>query len=161
MLNKNVSQSIMVWFLPIIIIGGLFIPILGYIAFFMMITLLVLSYFKHRLWCAVFCPRGAFFDKGLAKLSTKKGIPRLVTEPTFKLSAFIAFMLYFIWQLIASERTFYAIGYVFVKMCLVTTIIAIFVGLIYHQRTWCMFCPMGFLQSKIFKLNIGGKELDK
>jgi polyferredoxin len=151
----------MIWFLPVIVIGGLFWSVLGYIVFLMMIFFLTLSYFKGRLWCSSLCPRGSFLDIVLSKYSLKKKIPGLVISPAFKWTVFVLFMTFFIFQLATAEKTVYAIGFVFVKMCLITTIISVVLGLAVHQRMWCMFCPMGTLQSAIASLGKKGRASER
>jgi len=152
MARKKLSQYLMIWLLPLIIIGGLFWPLLGYIVFFMMVFFLVLSYFKGRFWCANLCPRGAFCDIVLHRVSAKRPIPAFITSRGFRWTVFAVFMAFFITQFILSEKDIPAIGLVFVRMCLVTTLITIIIGMPGHQRMWCAFCPMGTLQSAIHKL---------
>jgi ferredoxin-type protein NapH len=65
---------------------------------------------------------------------------------------FSAFLVFFITQLVLAPKTVFAIGFVFVRMCLVTTLIAIFAGIPLKARTWCAVCPMGTLQTKIGSL---------
>ena len=142
----------MVWFFPFIIIGGLFWPLLGYLVLFFMLFLLGLSYFKGRFWCANLCPRGSFLDLVLRKVSLRKKIPHLIISHTFKWTVFFLFIIFFIVQIITADKTLYSIGYVFIKMCLLTSIIAIVLGISIHERTWCAFCPMGTLQGKISSL---------
>ncbi|MBU0478393.1 4Fe-4S binding protein [bacterium] len=55
-------------------------------------------------------------------------------------------------RIIQTGGNLIAIGAVFVTMCLVTTIIAIVLGIPMKQRAWCMVCPMGTLQRKIGKI---------
>lgn len=154
MVKQKISQIIMVWFLPLIVIGGLFFPLIGLLVLVMMLLLLSTAYFKGRFWCANFCPRGAFFDLVLAKLSLKNKIPKVFTNSKFRNFILVLFMVFFIVQMV-NAKNIYGVGVVFVRMCLVTTIIAIILGIPLHQRTWCAFCPMGNLQEKIYKL---GKE---
>jgi len=45
------------------------------------------------------------------------------------------------------------IGAIFVSICLITTIIAIILALIFKPRSWCAICPMGTLQEQIGKSN--------
>ncbi|MBF0385705.1 MAG: 4Fe-4S binding protein [Candidatus Omnitrophica bacterium] len=45
-----------------------------------------------------------------------------------------------------------AIGAVFVTMCLITTVLAIFLGLATRHRAWCAICPMGTLQDHLHKI---------
>jgi len=148
-IDKKISQSIMLWLLPIIVIGGLFFPVLGFIVFFMMIFFITLSYFKGRFWCANLCPRGAFLDLVLSRYSLKRKIPSLVLGKAFKWTVFFLFVTFFIVQLILAEKTLYSIGFVFVKMCLITTMVSVVLGIPIHHRAWCAFCPMGTLQSKV------------
>lgn len=139
----------MLWFLPLIVIGGLFLPFLGYIVFFMMLFFLSLSYFKGRFWCSHLCPRGAFLDLILSRFSLRRKIPKIFLKNWFKWLFFTAFMGFFIFQLTVCPKTPLAIGFVFVRMCIITTIIAVILGIPLRERTWCAICPMGTLQTKI------------
>lgn len=143
----------MVWFLPLIIIGGLFFPLLGYLVFLMMAFFLILAYFKGRFWCSHLCPRGSFLDLVLSRLSLKKKIPPSLNNPKIKWSVFVVFMVLFILQFFWAKKDIFSLGFVFVRMCLITTLIAIFLGIPVHSRAWCAICPMGTLQSKIGSLN--------
>jgi polyferredoxin len=40
-----------------------------------------------------------------------------------------------------------------VGACLLTTVIAIILGVLTRHRGWCAICPMGFLQEKIHGLS--------
>ena len=155
---KKLLQSIMVWFLPLIIIGGLFFPILGYIVLFMMIFFITLSYFKGRFWCSHLCPRGAFLDLVLSKWSLKKKLPRIFTDRRFKWAVFGIFMIIFVLQFLLDLKDIFSLGFVFVRMCLITTLIAIFLGLPLRERVWCAICPMGTLQTSI---NLLRKRLER
>jgi polyferredoxin len=151
-MNKKISQPIMVWFLPIIVIAGLFLPLLGYLVFFMMIFFLTLSYFKGRFWCSYLCPRGAFLDLVLSRFSLKRRVPKSFSSSWLKWTIFSIFMLFFIFQFIISRRDLFSLGFLFVKTCILTTLIAIFLGVPMHERAWCAICPMGTLQAKLGRL---------
>ena len=153
MFSKKTSQLIMVWLLPVILFAGLFWPVLGYIVFFMMVFFLALSYFRGRFWCSRLCPRGAFLDLVLSRVSLKKGIPSFMASSAFRWTVFGLFMAFFIFQFVFSEKNLAAVGFVFVRMCLVTTLISVVLGIPGNQRTWCIMCPMGTLQSAIHSLN--------
>ena len=143
----------MIWFLPVIVIGGLFWSLLGYIVFFFMVGFLTLSYFKGRFWCSNLCPRGAFLDIVLRKFSLRRKLPNLFLSKQFKWIVFFVFIIFFVTQIATSDKNIYALGFVFVKMCLITTIISIVLGIPIHERVWCSFCPMGTLQGKVSSLN--------
>lgn len=147
----------MVWFLPLIIFGGLLYPPVGYAVFVMMLFFLVLSYFKGRLWCSRFCPRGSFLDLVLSQASLKRKIPRLFLKGWFRWVAFAFFIGFFIFRLVTVEKTFFTIGFVFIQMCLLSTFIAIALGIFTRERAWCVICPMGTLQGKIGSLKVRKK----
>jgi len=145
------SQLIMVWLLPLIVIGGLFVPLLGYLVIAMMAFLLVLSIFKGRYWCQHLCPRGAFLDLGMSKFSPNRPMPRFFTRQAFRwliVALFISFLTY---RIAHSGGTLVAIGSVFVGMCILTTVIAMILAVILRHRAWCAICPMGTLQEAIHK----------
>ena len=142
----------MVWFLPVIVAGGLFYPLSGYLVVAMMVALLTISIFKGRYWCWNLCPRGAFLDIILSKISFKKPIPSIFTKQWFRWLIFALFMGFIIFRIIHAGGSWIAIGTVFVAMCLITTIISIILGIATKHRGWCMICPMGTLQDKISKI---------
>ncbi len=146
------SQLIMVWLLPLIVIGGLFYPLLGYLVLAMMVFFLALSIFKGRFWCWNLCPRGAFLDIVLSKFSRQGPVPEVFIKGWFRWLIFILFITLFIIRIISTKGSLIAIGVVFVTMCILTTIIAIILGVITKHRGWCVICPMGTLQEKIGKL---------
>jgi polyferredoxin len=63
------TQLITIWLLPLILIGGLYNSALGYLVVAMMAIFLTLSFFKGGYWCWNLCPRGAFLDIILSKVS--------------------------------------------------------------------------------------------
>lgn len=142
----------MVWFLPLIVIGGLFYPLLGYLVVAMMVIFLTLAFFKGRYWCWNFCPRGAFLDIVLSKVSLNKPWPKSFTKQWFRWLIFVLFMSFLILRVVRTGGNLIAIGLVFVAMCILTTIISIVLGIATKHRGWCMICPMGTLQEKIGKI---------
>lgn len=147
------SQIIMFWFLPLIIIGGLFYPILGYLVVGMMAFFLTLSYFKGRYWCWNLCPRGAFLDIFLSRISLNKSVPKIFSRGWFRWLIFMLFISFLIFRIRQTGGDLLLIGSVFVVMCLVTTIISIILGIPTKHRSWCMICPMGTLQNKIASIS--------
>ncbi len=80
------SQWIMIWFYPLIAIGGLFYPLLGYLMLVMMLFLIIYAYFKARYWCGNLCPRGAFLDLDIVMphFTRDRPYPRLFTRKWFQ-----------------------------------------------------------------------------
>lgn len=147
------TQKIMIWLLPVILIGGLFYPVIGYLVVAMMAFFLVLSIFKGRYWCWNLCPRGAFLDIVLSKISLKNKTPKIFTKEWFRWTVFGLLMAFLIYRIISTGGHLIAIGTVFVTMCIITTIISIILGVPTKPRSWCTICPMGNLQEKIGKIS--------
>ena len=147
------TQLITIWFLPFILIGGLFNPLVGYLVLAMMVFFLILSFFAGRYWCTNLCPRGAFLDIVLSKISFNRALPKIFVRPGFRFLVFILFMSFVIYRIISTGGNLFLVGAVFVSMCIITTIIAVILGITTRHRGWCAVCPMGFLQERIHKLN--------
>lgn len=137
------------WFLPVIVIGGIFWPYLGFLVVAMMAFFLVLSAFKGRYWCGWLCPRGSFLERIFAPLSPNRKIPRVFKTRILRGVVFAVLMGFMIFRLVHSGGVLAKIAFVFVTMCIITTVLAIILGLIFKPRTWCAVCPMGTLQGVI------------
>lgn len=136
-------------FIGFIIVGGILLsPLLG------------------RFWCGWLCPRGAFLEYALDRISRKSIIPGLLRTKGFKLFIVSIMAIMFLMvllglnPLLTSEDKLASIGGFIVFICIVTTLImSIPLGIIYMPRTWCSFCPVGYAQSllsknKILKMSI-------
>ncbi|MBF0486025.1 MAG: 4Fe-4S binding protein [Candidatus Omnitrophica bacterium] len=152
-MQGKISQWIMIWLLPVIVIGGLFVPLLGYLVVGMMAFFLVLSFFKPRFWCWNLCPRGSFLDIALSRVSANRPMPKIFLKLWFRWLVFAFLMTFLMWRLTVAGASLMAVGKVFVIMCVVTTVIAMVLGTITKHRAWCMICPMGLLQEQIGKCN--------
>lgn len=153
------TQVIAIWFLPLIVIGGLSNPLLGYLVVAMMAFFLVLSFFKGRYWCWNLCPRGAFLDIVLSKFSLNRFIPQIFLKQWFRWLIFTMFLVFLVLRLVNTGGKWLVIGSVFVGMCILTTIISIILGIFTRHRGWCAICPMGTLQEKIYKIRKSNKDL--
>jgi len=142
-----------VWVVLVVFcIVGIIYPSIGIIALVCMLAPVVTAPFMGRKWCNSFCPRGSFNDVILKRITIKKGIPGIFKTTTFKVVFLVILMSFFIIQLVLAWGDLAAVGAVFVRMVLITTAIDIILGIYYHQRTWCAFCPMGTMGGWIFKL---------
>lgn len=149
----------MVWLLPLIVIGGLFYPLLGYLVVAMMAVFLTMAFFRGRYWCWNLCPRGAFLDIVMSRATINKPMPRSFARPWFRWLVFFLFMSFLIFRIMRTGGNLIAIGAVFVGMCILTTVISIILGAVTKHRGWCAICPMGTLQNKISKISpTGGRR---
>lgn len=146
------SQLIMVWLLPLVIIGGLFYPLLGYLVVGMIAFFLVLSFFAGRYWCWNLCPRGAFLDIAISKISLNRPLPVIFAREWFRWLVFTLLMLLIAYRIMGSGGNLVIIGSVFVGTCILTTLVAIILGRFTRHRAWCAICPMGLAQEKIGKI---------
>ncbi|WP_406661932.1 4Fe-4S binding protein [Methanolobus sp. ZRKC3] len=143
-------------FVVIVSIVGLWYPILGYMMPLVILILMVTSVSKGRWFCGNLCPRGSFIDFWVGKATLKKKIPGFLKSFWIRIPVFLmlmGFMTYRIINVINTQGIINQIGMIFVVMCLVTTAIALVLGVGISPRTWCTFCPMGTAQNLI-----GGKK---
>jgi len=145
------SQIIMLWLLPVILIGGWFFPAFGLLVLAMIIFFLPLSYYKQRYWCWYLCPRGSFLNIVLPPISLKMNLPKLFSRDWFRWGIFYLLIGFLIFNLLKAGISPVLIGAAFWLMCMLTTGIAIILGLIFKPRSWCVVCPMGTLQEEIGK----------
>ncbi len=137
------------WFLPVIVIGGIFWPYLGFLVMAMMPFFLALSGFKGRYWCGWLCPRGSFLERIFGPLSPNGKIPPVFKSRFLRWGLFVVLMGFMVFRLIQSGGSPAKIGFVFVTMCMITTVLAIVLGLTFKPRMWCAICPMGTFHGAI------------
>lgn len=137
---------------------GLIYPAIGIFAIVCMLAPIVIAFFKGRLWCGNFCPRGSFNDIILSKISLKKHIPQFMKTDWFKLLFLIVLMSFFAVQIFFAWGSILAVGKVFVRMIIITTLLAIALGIFYNQRIWCTICPMGTMAHYISKTSFSKKS---
>lgn len=145
-MNRNIQKHLF-WIFLVFIGVGLIYPVIGLIAIVCMLAPVLLAPYKGRYWCGNFCPRGSFYDHILAKFSPKKPIPPFFRTKGFRTFMVLVIMTVFSVQMIYAWGDLSAMGAVFVRIIFVTTLVGVLLGLMYHQRTWCSFCPMGTLAS--------------
>ena len=150
--KRKISQLIMVWLLPFILIGGVIWPVIGYLVLGMIVFFSVLSFFRKRYWCWYLCPRGAFLELVMPYFSLKIPAPKVFSRPWFKWTVFVVLIGYLLYLIIRSGGNIFVIGSAFVSMCILTTTFAVILGTATKPRSWCMICPMGTLQETIGKI---------
>lgn len=144
--HRKTVQMLLAPLVPLVIIGGVFYPYLGYVALAMMILMLVLAVFRGRYYCGWICAMGSFHERILARISLKREMPSLFKKSWFRWLFFAGLMGLMVTRLIMSGGEPERVGAVFVMMWTVATTIAIAFGLYYKPRSWCNFCPMATMQ---------------
>lgn len=137
------------WFLSLIMVAVLTLgwqyPLLGFVVPVAMLTGIVVGFFRGRWVCGNLCPRGSFFDSWFTLVSAKKGIPPLFKKTWFRWTALTLLIGFMIFRLAQDPGRLDHWGMVFWQMCLITTLLAVGLGMRYSARSWCSFCPVGTL----------------
>ncbi len=143
-------------------VGGLWYPKLGLLVIPVIIGLLLYSFFKGRFWCGNICAHGSLFDSVFMRFSRNKNIPALFRNKWLGILFFGWFSTKLVTKFIkvaaiyGSASFFDKIGMIFVGSYLMVTILGGTLALFFAPRTWCNFCPMGFMQRYSYRL---GKKL--
>ncbi|ACL75012.1 4Fe-4S binding protein [Ruminiclostridium cellulolyticum] len=132
-------------------IVGLVYPKAGIAAIICMLAPVAVSFFRGRMWCGNFCPRGSMNDILISKISRNKKIPRIMKNMWFRLIFLVVLMGAFTVQFSFAWGDMVQVGQVFVRMILITTGLTIVLGVIFSHRAWCVICPMGTMASLITK----------
>lgn len=150
--TELIGKSAWVLLVLFLLVGWKF-PIIGTVAVFCMVSPVVVASWKEgRVWCGNHCPRGQFNDNLLSKISRSAEIPGFFKSKYFRIAFFIFLIYNFSIGIINANGDWTAIGLVFYKIIFITTILTITLGVIFHERTWCMFCPMGSLSALVIKI---------
>ncbi|AGB41164.1 hypothetical protein Halha_1217 [Halobacteroides halobius DSM 5150] len=142
------------WILLVVFLGvGWKYPIIGSVALVCMLAPVVVATWREgRVWCGNFCPRGSFNDNVLAKVSRSMKIPRIFKTVAFRIAFFLFLVYQFVIGIMNSGGDLAKIGFVFYRIIFITSAITIILGIFFHERTWCSFCPMGSLSALVIKI---------
>lgn len=164
------SNAIELWrrvaiaILVAVVVVGLWYPPLGLVAAAMMLVLLSVALVRGRYWCGNLCPRGSFLDLVLRHLSPERVFPRFLRSIWLRAGILVLLMSALAWSLASLPLEtapdvpggiYGLMGAVFVRLCLITTLGAIFLGLVSQERAWCAICPMGTMQHLIDRAATG------
>lgn len=143
---RKASQIAMSLLLPLVVVGGYYHPILGFTVLALITVFMVLSSRRGRFYCGWLCPMGAFHERFLAKMSLHKPIPALFKSCWLRWVLFSVMMSFMASQLFLAWGDYHAVGDVFRTMWIISTGMAIVLGVYFKPRIWCSICPMGSMQ---------------
>lgn len=141
---RNRVHSVSWVLLPSFIVAGAIFPEAGILAVVCMALPVIVGYFKGRIWCGHYCPRGSLLDLVFSGVRRKASHIPSKYRRAVRYSVFAALMALFALQLFFAD-SFAAAGSVFLRMVFVTTVAAFILGAAFGRRTWCSVCPMGTL----------------
>lgn len=139
-------------------IGGWWFPKLGLLVILVILSLLIMSFFKGRYWCGNFCPHGSLFDAIIMPFSRNENIPSFLKSKILIAVVFIWFGYNISRKILKVSALFGTLpfwdklGYIFVATYLMVIITGGLLSLFIAPRTWCQFCPMGTMQKGSYKL---------
>lgn len=141
--ERRFKQFFMAGFFVIILLGGWYYPVIGYFMPLCMFLAMGIGLFRGRKWCDWFCPRGSFFEVLIKHISPKNKIPRFLKGLPLRIGFLSFLMLLMITQIIKLWPDLKKIGMFFAVQLSITTLLGVVLALIFHQRSWCCFCPIG------------------
>ncbi|MEW5952931.1 MAG: 4Fe-4S dicluster domain-containing protein [Bacillota bacterium] len=145
-------------FVPLAAFGGLWYPKLGLLIIPLMLTLMIMGFFKGKYWCGNYCPHGSLFDFIIMPVSKFTKIPLFMKHKLLAALVLTWFMYTLISRLIEAFAQFGSatfldqLGYAFVFNYFIVTVVGSALALTISPRTWCSFCPMSTFESFTYKL---------
>jgi polyferredoxin len=133
--------------LPFVIIGGWFLPKLGFFLLLCMVGANAFALYRGRSWCDWMCPRGSFYDLFLQRISAQREIPAFFRNMRFRLAMLSVLLAVLGTQVYSAWGDLGQVGLAMVRVLTVTTATGLLLGAFYHQRIWCHICPMGTLSN--------------
>lgn len=152
------------------VLGGLVYPPLGLVAAAVVITLLILATFRGRHRCGRLCPDRTSLAPIVREMSTGRRIPAWARSPWLQLSVLALAISGGAWSLAnlpianpgeVTGGVYGLVGAVFVRLCLIGALGAIFVGLIRRYLALCGLCQLAEEgQGTAERAAVGEKEMD-
>jgi len=147
------TRSLLQWLLGltmvIVVSIGWKYPVLGYMVPVTMGLGMAGSFTHGRFVCGNLCARGNFLDTFFWGVGGNRQLPAFLFNPVFRWSVVTVLMSGMVWQISLNPGDPMHWGFVFWTMCTVTTIVALFLGLAFRARSWCLMCPMGTIAAAI------------
>ncbi|TRZ96237.1 4Fe-4S binding protein [bacterium] len=143
-IRQRIRRQFLVSLIFILILGmGWRHPLLGFFIPLCMLLGIGIGLFRGRQWCSWYCPRGSFYDAIIQPLSLKKGTPPIFKNLLFRSAILVLLMLIMFMRIVYLWPNPHRIGLFFMTMLTATTVLGVILGVIFHQRSWCSFCPIG------------------
>ncbi len=108
---------------------------------------------RGKMHCARLCPRGSLIGKVGKYLSIGLPHPKFFAKKQFRFSLWALMMGGFVVMLVFMiPRGIYPLGHAVLIFMEAATGLALLAGILFHPRSWCTVCPMGFSTANIRKL---------
>ena len=147
--KRKIKQFLTALIFIAILAFGWHYPLLGYFIPLCMLLGLGIGLFRGRKWCDWYCPRGSFYDALIKPISLKRDIPNLFKSMYFRVAVLSILLLVMTFNLAKRWPDPDKIGLFFVILITITTILGIVLAIVFHQRSWCLICPIGTIVNLI------------
>ena len=151
MKNRKILSFFLVLLAALIMVLGWKFPYLGLFVLPTIVTNVIIGFFAGRWSCGNLCPRGAFYDVFLEKISKHKDTPKFLKNMYFRYAFFLFFAIFVVYRLSLNITSLNHVGRVFWMSCIITTMVGVIGSIFYNPRFWCAFCPIGTLNNVIGK----------
>lgn len=108
----------------------------------MIVGVITAVVFGNRFACGNLCPRGAFLDVFISKISRKISAPFYMHNNILKALVLVAMFGFFFFSIYRMQN-YNLLPLIFWKMCFITTVLGILLAFFINERAWCMVCPVG------------------
>ncbi|ACV63106.1 4Fe-4S ferredoxin iron-sulfur binding domain protein [Desulfofarcimen acetoxidans DSM 771] len=150
-IKRATYQKYTFWVLPAVIAAGWIYPAAGFLLFLCMLGAVGFALYKGRSWCNWMCPRGAFYDLLLGKISRNVQIPGFFRKKSVRIFMVLLIMSVIGIQFYQVWGNLNSMGLVLIRLLTITTAAGIIFGTLFHPRTWCHICPMGTIANWLSK----------
>ena len=133
------------WLLIGYIVLGWLWPVFGWVLLAYIVGTVLTAFWRGRWWCGHVCPRGNLYLRLLSRYSPHRPIPPFLRTFAFRLFVVCLVFTSFGVGIYSVWGDWGAMGHVFWRLIITTTIIGVVLSFIYAPMTWCSFCPMGTL----------------
>lgn len=107
---------------------------------------------RGRFYCNHLCPRGGLLDGYVRLFSRGKRTPDWFNHPLIRVVVAATAFGLLATGIRAAWRQGGSLGVPFLTMLAVSTLVAVGLGVVYHQRAWCQVCPAGTLSHAVHRI---------
>ncbi|MFH1449953.1 MAG: 4Fe-4S binding protein [bacterium] len=149
-LRRKKIQYLMLIFLFVFVDGGWHYPLIGIFIPLFFILMLLIAFYKGRVSCGWFCPRGSLFEIIIKKISLNHERPKIFKDIRYRRLFFLIFSCLFLFFYLATtfdQISLIKTGRFFVYYYVTVTTLGIILGILFGERTFCLICLEGTILS--------------
>ncbi|MDA3899072.1 MAG: 4Fe-4S binding protein [Spirochaetes bacterium] len=106
---------------------------------------------RGKVHCSKYCPRGSFLKNMIPAISLDSIPPAFMRSIRFKQILLSLLVLNFFVSLYLAGGDFKLVAMAIFRLMVVSSVLAMVMGIVYKPRVWCTVCPMGYVTQLISK----------